>query len=50
LNISWDPRRLLPTYAEQFVDELVAHCRRDCPNRDLARRAPPLPRPKSSAD
>jgi len=50
LNISWDPRRLLAVYAEQFVDELVEHCRRDYPNRDLTRRAPPLPRPKSPGD
>jgi LysR family cyn operon transcriptional activator len=50
LNVSWDPRRLLAAYTRQFVDELVAHCQRDYPNRDLTRRAPPLPRPKSSAN
>jgi LysR family transcriptional regulator, cyn operon transcriptional activator len=50
LNVSWDPRRSLAAYAEQFVDELVAHCLRDYPNRDLARRAPPLPKPKNSAN
>ena len=49
LTIAWDPRRLLVAYAEQFVDELVAHCRRDFPGRDVVRRAPPLPRPKNSA-
>ena len=50
LTIAWDPRRLLAAYAEQFVDELVAYCRRDFPGRDLVRQAPPLPRPKNSAD
>jgi LysR family cyn operon transcriptional activator len=42
LTIAWNPQRLLPTYAEQFVEELAAHCKRSYPNRDLARRAPPL--------
>jgi DNA-binding transcriptional LysR family regulator len=49
LTVAWDPRRMLAAYAEQFVDELVAHWRLDYPGRDLVRRAPPLPRPKSSA-
>ena len=47
LTIAWDPQRLLASYARQFVDELVAYCRRDYPGRDLVRRAPPLPRPKN---
>jgi LysR family cyn operon transcriptional activator len=46
--IAWDPQRFLAPYAEQFVDELVAYVRRDYPNRDLVRRAPPLPRPKET--
>ena len=50
LTVAWDPRRMLAAYAEQFVDELVAHWRLDYPGRDLVRRAPPLPRPKSSAN
>ena len=50
LTIAWDPRRTLAAYAEQFVEELVAHCRRDFPGRELVRHAPPLPRPKSSAN
>jgi len=33
-------------YAAQFVEEIVAHCRRDYPGRDLIRRAPRLPQPK----
>src|SRR5262249_50772980 len=45
-GIAWAPQRLLAAYAEQFVDELVAYCRRDYPGRDLIRRAPQLPRPK----
>ena len=49
LTIAWDPRRILAAYAEQFVEELAAHCRRDFPGRELIRQAPPLPRPKSSA-
>ena len=48
LTVAWDPRRMLAAYAEQFVDELAAHWRRDYPGRDLVRRAPPLPRPKGS--
>ena len=37
--IAWDPQRFLAPYAEQFVAEIVAHCRRDYPGRDLIRRA-----------
>jgi len=44
--IAWDSQRFLAPYGEQFVAEIVAHCRRDYPGRDLIRRAPPLPRPK----
>ena len=50
LTIAWDPQRLLAAYAEQFVDELVAYCKRDYPGRDLTRRAPPLPRPRNPAN
>ena len=44
--IGWDAERFVAPYAAQFVDEMVVHCRRDYPGRDLIRRAPPLPRPK----
>ena len=44
-EIAWDPERFLPPYAERFVAELVAQCRRSYPGRELIRRAPPLPRP-----
>jgi LysR family cyn operon transcriptional activator len=50
LTVAWDPRRILAAYAERFVDELAAYCRRDYPGRDLIRRAPPLPRPKDSSN
>lgn len=49
LAIAWDPRRFLAPYATQFIDELVASVRRDFPDRDLIRRAPPLPKPKEAA-
>jgi LysR family cyn operon transcriptional activator len=48
LTIAWDAQRSLPAYAERFAHELVAHCRRDYPGRELIRRAPPLPLPKPS--
>jgi LysR family cyn operon transcriptional activator len=44
-QIAWDPQRFLAPYAEHFVTELVAHCRRDFPGRELIKRAPPLSRP-----
>jgi DNA-binding transcriptional LysR family regulator len=47
--IAWHPQRFLPPYAERFVAELVAYCRRNYPNRDLTRRAPPLPKPREAA-
>jgi DNA-binding transcriptional LysR family regulator len=47
-TISWDPQRFLAPYARQFTEEIVTHCRRDYPGRSLARRAPPLPRPKGT--
>jgi LysR family transcriptional regulator, cyn operon transcriptional activator len=49
-GVSWDPRRFLAPYAEQFVEELVAYSRRAYPRPELTRRAPPLPRPKVPAD
>jgi LysR family cyn operon transcriptional activator len=49
LNIAWYPHRFLARYAEQFIEELVVHVRRDYPGREFTRRAPPLPRPKEQA-
>jgi LysR family cyn operon transcriptional activator len=45
---AWDPTRFLAPYAVHFIEELVAHCRRDYPGHDIVRRAPRLPRPKNS--
>jgi LysR family transcriptional regulator, cyn operon transcriptional activator len=44
-TVAWDPQRFLSPYAAQFVEELVAYTRRSYPNRNITRRAPPLPRP-----
>jgi LysR family transcriptional regulator, cyn operon transcriptional activator len=46
LRIAWDPQRFLAPYADQFVKELIADCRRAFPGQEFARRAPTLPRPK----
>jgi len=46
LTVAWAPQRLLSLYAEQFVEELVAYCRRAYPGREFTQRAPALPRPK----
>ncbi len=48
--IAWDPQRFLAPYAEEFISEVTAHCRRDYPGRDLVKRSPPLPRPKQSTN
>lgn len=47
--IAWHPQRFRAPYAVQFVEELVRYCRRNYPNRDVTRRAPPLPRPREPA-
>jgi len=44
-TVCWDPQRLLPSYAERFVQELVVHARRAFPGREFLRRAPALPKP-----
>jgi LysR family transcriptional regulator, cyn operon transcriptional activator len=46
LRVAWQPDRFLSAYAEQFIDELWSHCRRDYPGREFNRRARGLPRPK----
>jgi LysR family cyn operon transcriptional activator len=46
--VAWDRRRFFPSFAQNFVNELIAHVRRDHPNRELTTRMPPLRRPKSS--
>lgn len=49
LNLAWDPRRFLASYAEQFVDELVVYVRRASPRRGAPRGVPPLPRPNNAS-
>jgi DNA-binding transcriptional LysR family regulator len=44
--VAWSRQRFLPPFAQQFVDELVQHCRRDYPGKELVKKAPRLPRPK----
>ena len=46
--VAWDPNRLLPPYAQQFVEQLVTQTRRGQPGAKLTRRAPPLPPPKKT--
>jgi LysR family cyn operon transcriptional activator len=45
-TICWDPQRLLPPYAERFLEELTAHAKRAFPGREFIRRAPALARPQ----
>src|SRR5262249_27756446 len=47
-TVAWDPQRLLRPYAERFVDELAAYCKRTYPGSDYTRRAPMPPRPRSN--
>jgi DNA-binding transcriptional LysR family regulator len=42
--ISWDPMRFLAPYAKQFVEELVAHCRRAYRSQRFPLKPPPLPK------
>jgi LysR family cyn operon transcriptional activator len=44
--VAWDRRRFFPLFAQHFVDELVAHVRRNYPGREVAKRVPALRRPK----
>ena len=48
LGISWDPRRFLAPYGEQFVDELSAYARRTNAQPRSTRRLPLLPRPREA--
>jgi DNA-binding transcriptional LysR family regulator len=45
--VSWDPQRFLPPYAEHFVQDIVAFCRRHHPGRLSLGRLPPMPQPPS---
>jgi DNA-binding transcriptional LysR family regulator len=42
---AWDAQRFQPPYAECFVEDLAAHCKRAYPGRHLLRRLPPLAGP-----
>lgn len=46
--VAWDRRRFLPSYARQFVDELVSEVQRDFPGREIVKHVPPMRRPKLS--
>jgi LysR family cyn operon transcriptional activator len=46
--VAWDRRRFFPSFAQHFINELVAHLHRDYPNRELTKRMPTLRRPKIS--
>jgi LysR family cyn operon transcriptional activator len=48
--VAWHPQRYLPPYAERFVEEFAAYARRADPGREIVRRAPPLPRPRETAE
>jgi len=43
--VCWNKRRVLPPYAQAFVDELSDHAARAFPGRKYIKRAPPLPPP-----
>lgn len=43
---AWDSRRFFPPFARYFVDELVAHVRRDYPGRAFTKKVAQLPQPK----
>jgi LysR family cyn operon transcriptional activator len=45
-TVAWDPQRFLAPYAERFIEELSTYSPRNYPNRDITRRAPPMPRPR----
>ncbi len=47
--VAWNAPQTLAPYAEQFVQDLVAYCRKKFPGRDLIRHSPPLPKPKFEA-
>lgn len=44
--VAWDRRRFFPAFARYFVDELVAHTRKEFPGRELASHVPPLRKPR----
>jgi len=49
-TVCWDSRRVLPSYAAQFANELVAHARRAFPGREYLKHAAPLAKPNLPID
>jgi LysR family transcriptional regulator, cyn operon transcriptional activator len=47
--VAWHKDRYLAPYAEHFINELVAYCRRNYPGREFFKHAGPPPRPKETA-
>lgn len=45
--LAWDPKRFMSRHALEFAEALATHAARIAPGRDLIRRAPALPEPKS---
>jgi LysR family transcriptional regulator, cyn operon transcriptional activator len=45
MTVAGDRQRTLATYAQHFVEELIAHCKRSYPNCHLVRRTPAPGRP-----
>jgi DNA-binding transcriptional LysR family regulator len=45
-TVAWDPQRFLAPFAQRFIEELLAYSPRNYPNRDITRRAPPMPPPR----
>lgn len=43
MAVTWDPHRFLPSYAETFVKEAVAHSNKSYPGKALRLAPPPLP-------
>jgi DNA-binding transcriptional LysR family regulator len=48
LRVAWQPGRFLSVHAEQFIEELCRHCRREYPGREYSRRAAAMPRPREA--
>lgn len=44
--VAWDPQRSLSSYAQAFVDELIAYSRSNYPGREFISRVQPLPKPR----
>lgn len=47
--VAWDPGRFLPSFAERFIEALVASVQNTYPGHEFTRRAPALPKPKVRA-